>query len=52
MLYPQRNKNRHFIDLSGFWDFRFDHDDKGAGENWAGGTRLVSIRFYDTMGAG
>jgi len=37
MLYPQRNKHRHFIDLSGFWDFRFDHDDKGVGENWTKG---------------
>ena len=37
MLYPQRNKIRHFIDLSGFWDFRFDRDDKGVGENWTRG---------------
>ncbi len=37
MLYPQRNKHRHFVDLSGFWDFRFDHDDKGVGENWTKG---------------
>ncbi len=37
MLYPQRNKNRHFVDLSGFWDFRFDPDDKGVGENWTKG---------------
>ena len=37
MLYPQRNKIRHFIDLSGFWDFRFDPDDKGVGENWTRG---------------
>ena len=37
MLYPQRNKYRHFIDLSGFWDFQFDPDDKGVGENWAKG---------------
>ena len=34
MLYPQRNKYRHFVDLSGFWDFRLDRDDKGVGENW------------------
>ncbi len=34
MLYPQRNKYRHFVDLSGFWDLRFDHDDKGVEENW------------------
>ena len=37
MLYPQRNKFRHYIDLSGFWDFRFDPDDKGVGENWRSG---------------
>ncbi len=37
MLYPQRNSNRHFIDLSGFWDFLLDHDDKGVGENWTKG---------------
>ena len=37
MLYPQRNKNRHFVDLSGFWEFRLDHDDKGVGENWTKG---------------
>ena len=37
MLYPQRNKHRHFIDLSGFWDFRFDPDDKGVGDNWTKG---------------
>jgi len=37
MLYPQRNKFRHFICLSGFWDFQFDPDDKGVGENWTRG---------------
>jgi len=37
MLYPQRNKYRHFIDLSGFWDFRFDPVDKGVEENWTKG---------------
>jgi len=37
MLYPQRNKYRHFVDLSGFWDFRFDPNDKGIGENWTKG---------------
>ena len=26
MLYPLRNKYRHLVDLSGFWDFRFDPD--------------------------
>ena len=37
MLYPQRNKYRHLVDLSGFWDFRFDPDDKGMGGNWTNG---------------
>ncbi|MHA1106869.1 MAG: beta-glucuronidase [Promethearchaeota archaeon] len=34
MLYPQRNKNREFFDLSGFWDFRLDKDDIGIKEAW------------------
>lgn len=33
MLYPQNNAFRQFIDLSGFWDFRFAHD----GDEWSGG---------------
>lgn len=37
MLYPQRNKFRQYIDLSGFWDVRFDHDNKGIEANWIGG---------------
>ena len=37
MLYPQRNKNRHFVDLSGFWEFKLDPDDKGVRENWVNG---------------
>ncbi len=37
MLYPQRNKFRQFIDLSGFWDFRFDHDSEGIEANWING---------------
>jgi len=37
MLYPQRNKYRHLVNLSGFWDFRFDPEDKGVGENWTKG---------------
>jgi len=37
MLYPQRNKFRQFIDLSGFWDFRFDHDNRGIEANWRSG---------------
>ncbi|MHA2290452.1 MAG: glycoside hydrolase family 2 TIM barrel-domain containing protein [Promethearchaeota archaeon] len=37
MLYPQRNKHRQYIDLSGFWDFRFDYEDKGFDSNWKDG---------------
>ena len=37
MLYPQRNFNRQFIDLSGIWDFRLDPDDKGVRDKWAEG---------------
>jgi len=37
MLYPQGNKYRHFFDLSGFWEFRFDSDDKGVREDWTKG---------------
>jgi beta-glucuronidase len=37
MLYPQRNKFRQYIDFSGFWDFRFDPDDKGKIDNWKNG---------------
>ncbi|MFX1446342.1 MAG: beta-glucuronidase [Promethearchaeota archaeon] len=37
MLYPQRNKYRQFIDLSGFWDFRFDINNEGLKENWQSG---------------
>lgn len=34
MLYPQRNEHRQFIDLSGFWDFRFDQKDEGLNNSW------------------
>jgi beta-glucuronidase len=37
MLYPQRNLFRQFIELSGFWDFRFDTNNKGLDENWKNG---------------
>lgn len=37
MLYPQRNKYRQFIDLSGFWDFRFDKNDEGLNNDWHNG---------------
>src|SRR5690242_5222187 len=37
MLYPQSNSWRQYIDLSGFWDFRFD--DQGGSEpaGWTAG---------------
>lgn len=37
MLYPQSNLHRQCIDLSGFWEFRFDPQDSGAGEGWQEG---------------
>jgi len=37
MLYPQRNKYRDLIDLSGFWDFRFDFKDEGLDNGWMNG---------------
>ena len=30
MLYPQANPWRQYLDLSGFWDFRFADQDGGA----------------------
>lgn len=37
MLFPQQNDIRSFFDLSGFWDFRLDPDDTGAGAGWMHG---------------
>ena len=37
MLYPQLNSYRQFIDLSGFWEFRFDSENQGIKENWGSG---------------
>ncbi|HEY65420.1 MAG TPA: beta-glucuronidase [Caldilineae bacterium] len=37
MLYPQSNPLRQSIDLSGFWDFRFDPEDAGLSAGWANG---------------
>ena len=34
MLYPQRNLFRQFIELSGFWEFRFDKEEQGIEANW------------------
>lgn len=35
MLYPQSNPLRQTLDLSGFWDFRFDPDDRGRATGWS-----------------
>ena len=35
MLYPQSNHFRQHIDLSGFWDLRFDPTDEGHSAGWS-----------------
>lgn len=37
MLSPQSNPFRQTLDLSGFWDFRFDPHDQGQDAGWAEG---------------
>ena len=37
MLYPQSNPFRQCIDLSGFWDLRFDPENEGTRSNWSAG---------------
>lgn len=37
MLYPQVNPFRPVLDLSGFWDIRFDPDNQGGAANWSHG---------------
>jgi beta-glucuronidase len=37
MLYPQSNPFRQFIDLSGFWELRFDPEDQGHPAGWNDG---------------
>jgi beta-glucuronidase len=37
MLYPQFNSFRQYIELSGFWDFRFDPEDAGESQGWFNG---------------
>jgi len=37
MLYPQSNQFRQTIDLSGFWDLRFDPGKVGEQEGWPTG---------------
>lgn len=35
MLYPQQNRIRQALDLSGFWRFQLDPDDVGEARGWA-----------------
>jgi len=37
MLYPQSNSHRQVIELSNFWDFRFDPHDSGRANDWRSG---------------
>ncbi|MBX3064573.1 MAG: beta galactosidase jelly roll domain-containing protein, partial [Anaerolineae bacterium] len=37
MLYPQSNPFRQQIDLSGFWELRFDPDNEGYEAGWSNG---------------
>jgi beta-glucuronidase len=37
MLYPQSNPFRQFIDLSGFWELRFDPENQGHQAGWSNG---------------
>ena len=37
MLYPKSNTYRQTIELSDFWDFRFDPQNVGLEENWQNG---------------
>jgi beta-glucuronidase len=37
MLYPQSNPFRQFVDLSGFWELKFDPEGHGRQAGWANG---------------
>ncbi len=37
MLYPRSNPHRQVIELSSFWDFRFDPQEVGQGSGWEAG---------------
>jgi beta-glucuronidase len=37
MLYPQSNPFRQFVDLSGFWELKFDPEGQGQQAGWADG---------------
>lgn len=46
MLFPQINKFRQLIELSGFWNFRFDFDDEGFAADWCNGfenDRIIAV---------
>ncbi|MFW5713279.1 MAG: beta-glucuronidase [Brevefilum sp.] len=46
MLYPIRNQYRQWLDLSGFWDFQPDLEDRGQKEGWhtgLGHPRLIAV---------
>lgn len=43
MLYPQSNTCRQVMDLSGFWDFRFDPENEGDSEQWGVGFQPTEI---------
>ena len=47
MLYPQSNPFRQVFDLSGFWELRFDPENRGHQAGWANGFedgRPVAVR--------
>ena len=37
MLFPQANPYRQLVDLSGFWELRFDPEDQGEKASWGDG---------------
>lgn len=37
MLFPQQNDCRNLLDLSGFWSFKLDPDERGEAEAWFNG---------------
>ncbi len=41
MLYPQANPHRHFVDLSGIWDFCFDAAEAGRENGFADGRPIA-----------
>jgi hypothetical protein len=45
MLYPQLNPFRQVVDLSGFWNFRFDPHGRGERLGWAAGDEVSECIF-------